>query len=326
MKLIFPLLLLSVTAVFGGSQPDTIYVSNDYTVYILFETEVGEVDLGNQQYIFQKDKTMVLVKAKKAFTSPTSFMVKTASKVFVWIIAFKQKPTDILIDTKVSKDVLTGSNSQKSNPSRQSSPVRNTDGAARETAQQPRSTALKSQSLDEYLSKQELKYQGEKPPERQAELEESENRDFSNKDDLMQNRLYYIIRQERIYKSIADIKNGLYFSLSSIFVDRQYLYVKLQVLNTSSIAFEIDYISTELSAKPDGIKRRKSNSRKLINRVYHESVFNIAPSMEESIVLVYDLFACNEKDEIYIKMNELGGSRSLLVKIPGKLFNNAKPL
>lgn len=329
MKLILILLLtVVVSACYGNTKGhnvpvayDTVYASNTLTVYLIFDTDVLEVDIGNHQYAQQKDKNMALIKAKQVNTSPTSLMIKTQSRVFVWIIAYKDKPSNILIDKRNNTTEASNASQRPSRPT-----PRSTTGEVSSPVNNERSVTQRGQSLDEYLKRQEERYASKMQPVHIAELTESENRDFSVKDNLMQNRIYHIYDQPKKYEGVGEKRNGLFFALDDIFVDRQFIYIKLSFYNSSSIPYEVDYISTELSAKSEGIKKRKSNSRLPKTPVYRESIFNIFPNLREQIILVYEVFTCNEKDEISIKINEIVGSRSLSLTIPGRYINIAKPL
>lgn len=312
----------------SNGQQDTLFVSDNMTVTILFESNVKDVDVGNFDFVWSKKENMALVKAKLPRAKTTSLMIQTNSNVHVWVICYKNTINKLLIDTRtpspissqkpVERNIYASNKSVDGNPAT----VANQSAIKTNNAQQVNTNA---QSLQEYLKRAEEKYRKFEIPEAISNRAATGNRDFSVKDELMQHKVYSFFSSPRLFGSIAEKKNGLYFSLLDIHVDRQYVYFRLSLFNTSSIAFDVDFLSLEIEGKKS-FQKRQSSQRKLIPYEYRESVLSIYPDMEETIVIITDIFSLDVDDKVVFKINDLSGSRSLSFSVQGKYIVNAKSL
>lgn len=314
------ILLFVVHAAFGQAI-DSVSVSVDKTVYVLFGSDVTLVDLGTRQdYAYQVKENIVMLKALRENVKPTSLMVKTQSEIYVCIIKYRREPLALLIDIQARKKSL-----------KALSPVRSdSSGKISEnitSTQEVKSTvkALPPINAETRIVSQRDKYLLTQQPDVISRRASSGNRDVMVKDELMQGKIYRIFSDRQNFRDKGEIGNGIYFSLHDLCVDNQFLYIKMSLFNTSSIAFDLDLVYFERN-QGKSFKKREAYSNTTIPVVFRESVFTVQPSVEEIIVFVLDLFAYQEKDKLMVKVNERGGVRSLQFFIPAKEIVNAKSL
>lgn len=323
-------LFLIIASTSKGQLQDTLFVSDNMTVTILFESNVKDVDVGNFDFVWSKKENMALIKAKIPRAKTTSLMVQTNSNVHVWVVCYKSSLNKLLVDTRVPNPTVVNQKPIEQRVYASNRPIDNQTGtqptqSVTRPANTPSQSGPNAQSLQEYLKRAEEKYRNFEMPPAISNRASTGNRDFSVKDDLMQRKIFSFFSNPREYGSMAEKRNGLYFSLLDIHVDRQYIYFRISLFNTSSIAFDIDFLSLEIEGKKS-FQKRQSNHRKLIPYEYRESVLSIYPDLEETIVIVTDVFSLDVDDKVVFKINELSGSRSLSFSVLGKYIVNAKSL
>lgn len=313
---LFPLICFS-------QRHDTLYVSHDKTLYTLFDSDVDLVNVGSTDYEYELNKNMVMVVAVKPKVPTTSLMVKTKSgEVFVWYIAYRQHPPRLLEDTRPSAGQRhTTASTKEKDPvviasSSKQYPVKSSGATSGESAPAPSQSAV--------LTERDKKaYANVTVPYYIRTRTETENRDYEAPDEIIEKKMFYIMNQKRSIKDIGEIDNSIYFMLHDLYVDKKYIYIKMSIHNTSSIAFDIDFLSFERSQEKT-IKKREGTSIQPLDIMYKESVKSVSPSTEEIIVYAVSLFAFEDKDQVLVKLSELGGVRTMKFVIPAKLITNAK--
>lgn len=300
---------------------DSLYVSHDKTVYLLFESEVSMANAGTEDYIYEFNQNMVMVGANRAKVNPTSFMVKCKNgDVFVWYIAFRAHPPKLLIDTRKgsvseviqqSQTRMTGSVNQRFD--------------MQKTSMENSNASVNNPGVTQQQLREEKLYGAISPPPYIREREQIGNRDHESSDPIIANKMFHILKQKKAYRDIGEVNNSIMFLLDDIYVDRQYIYLKISIHNVSSIAFEMDFLSFERQ-QGKSIKRREGSSLSQMDIFYKESVFSIAPSTQENIVYAIKLFAFQDNDTVLVKLSELGGVRTMKFTVPAKLITNAKSL
>lgn len=323
LTLIFFLLPLSGFA--GGPPHDTLWVSHDKTFYIVFGSEVEIVNIGNEDFDYSAQKNIVLLSAIKQKAVTTSLMVtlKTGD-VYVWYLGYRHHPPRLMEDMRAGTHRTTGGPTA-SNGAYPVKPVANRNSEITFPRPSGSGTGSSAASYEAYQQRQAERYADVQPPGYIAQREQSENRDFEAPDGIIQNKMFYVLKQGRDVNDIGEIDNSIYFMLHNIYVDRKYIYLKIAIHNTSSIAFDIDLISFERQQK-GGMKRREGSSNHQLDVMYKESVRTVGPSQLEYMVYAVSLFAFEEKDALVVKLSEMGGVRTMKFNVPAKLITNSKSL
>lgn len=316
-----------IFAIFGflsvcayGQAIDTVEVSTSKTTYILLDSDVNLVDIGTKEFVGIPKENMVILKAIRENAAPTSLMVRTKTGVHVWMLKYAANPKQILINkqTYQSAQPLVQTNATKIE-------------AATDKSQLPYSKPGQPaenkgyQSAQQYDQRNIERYGNEEMPSFIQVREDRGNRHVDVRDPMMQKKFFHILKQKRTVKDVGEISNGIYFMLQNVFVDREHLYLTITINNTSSISFDLDFISFERK-QGKTFKRKEALSTMMLDVQHYETVYSVAPSTEENLVYAIKLFALQDTDTVLVKLNEIGGVRTINFTIPAKLITTAKSL
>jgi hypothetical protein len=326
MKIIFVTVIAAlITLVSKGQGHDTLHVTmNNYT-YLVFDSKVIATESGTDAYFHEADKNIVSLQSNNTTAKPTTLMVQTETNFYVWIIQYKQSPKRFLYNFKNSFNPATQPDVSTQNVS----PSASSNNEPKEIQPQQPILTNQTNSISTITVNPEVKKRKpETVPTPQLVINRinTNNRETNIKSDLVQNKVNWLLSNSKIsYRDLADIEANIFFSLYEIYLDDKYIYFKLNVTNTSSIAYDIDFLSFEIR-HDKGLRSRESTSAILIQPVFQESVKTVFPDTNETFVYGMQLYAFEEKDKLNIKITELGGRRSLDFHVPAKTFTNAKKL
>lgn len=121
--LIISVLLVSINAV---AQIDTLRLSTSYTTHVIFSTDLTYADLSNTHAvagrIIEQNKNMLALKARTAFTEPTSISaLESNGKMHTYIVIYDPSPTELVVDTREKEK-------PQSQPQKKSSPAQYQSG------------------------------------------------------------------------------------------------------------------------------------------------------------------------------------------------------
>lgn len=121
--LILSVLLISINAV---AQIDTLRLSTSYTTHVIFSTDLTYADLSNTHAvagrIIEQNKNMLALKARTAFTEPTSISaLESNGKMHTYIVIYDPSPTELVVDTREKEK-------PQSQPQKKSSPAQYQSG------------------------------------------------------------------------------------------------------------------------------------------------------------------------------------------------------
>jgi len=246
-------------------------------------------------------------------------MVQTQNNLYVWIICYKASPKQFLYNFKNPPTAPTAQSNPGALPP---NPI---------IAQNKETKKTNGTLTNESLTNTPLK--PVKPvagpvllPESILKSIKNENRDSDIKDEAIQNKVNWILKNNKIaYRDLADIESNIYFSTYDIYLDEQNIYFKFNITNTSPIAYDIDFMSFEIK-HAKGMKARESTSALVLRPAFRESVKTVFPDTSETIIYAIKLYAFSETDKLNVKLSELGGRRGLEFFISSKIFTNAKPI
>jgi hypothetical protein len=333
MRFVVLYILLIISFRPGFSQAlDTIEVSNNMTTYLLLASDVLEKQIGNGDYVAIFKDNMVSLKATKANGTITTLMVRTKTSVNVWILKFSFSPKSIMINKgnpppAIQQQTVTSQN----NSQQQNIPQKQREDNVQASAGKPVVATVAPSSQGGYISpemyskRNEDKYGKEVQPDKIKERAETGNRNVNIQNEMMQKKFYRMSRERKRIKDIGEISSRIYFALEDIFVDREFMYFKIAINNTSSIAFDLDFISFEMG-QGKTFKRKEAVSQMYLQTDHYETVYTVAPMTEESLIYAVKIFAQQDNDFILVKLSELGGVRTTEFKIPAKLISTAKSL
>lgn len=294
MKKITSLIVISLLSSFAiGQKLDTIYVSTNRTVVAIFASRILSVDLGTTDFIYDVDQnTLDMIKLKSAFPNvqPTSYMVRTEKELYTGIIAFKPLTGRLQYDFRINEQIKQSLTKE--------------EGQSRAVEREKKVSASTPKAI------------------KQREFEE--NRYANIEDEDVKRKVWDIFNKEEIhFYTYAHKANDMIFSLTNLYVDSKYLYLKMSINNPTSISFNIDFVSFELETKGKKTKNSAEQTKLFYSSIY-ESVKRIEPQSKTDVIYVIDLYAFEKKDKLTIKINELKGERTFNIQVPGSEINNAK--
>lgn len=329
MKLILLIILTIVCTSLAAQKIDTVEVSNLQTSYILLESDVTMVDVGSKEFGYSARENMVILKAVKDFALPTTLMVRTKTSYHVWMLKYARNPRKVLHDVNLKVQPDNSAISQHNQETALTASVQKSESKAEPIQNSTTKPVPPIQtgytSSEQYIKTAAERYKDVQPPAFIEDRKQTGNRDNDIKDEVMQKKFYYALDFRRNIRDVGEISNGIYFMLYNVFVDREYIYIKIGIHNTSSIAFDLDFMTFE-RAQGKTLKKREASSYKLLDLHHKESVFTVAPATEELVVFAVKLFAFQDNDSILVKLTEMGGVRSMKFSIPAKLITTAKSL
>lgn len=283
-------LLFTAFSYMANSQaklPEKISVGDGNSVYIVFDSEITTVDIGSNdfiQHIPSNNKDMIFIKASFKDAPGTSLMVRTLNDVYVTNLEYAEQPEQPLYDLRVRRRT-------------------------------PRPQELESASTE--LPSSNVTTDPDMPEVIKSRVE-GDNRDHQLDNPDVKEKVWKMIDNTQLdYTLYGDVQNNMTFMISNLYVDSKYMYVKLKVLNESSLPFNVDFISFELNESAK-LKKNSAVQNKLLDVKYYESIKTSKPSTNEDMVFVFDIYAFENKDKFKIRMNEIDGERALEFWIPGK--------
>jgi len=318
----------------NGQGHDTLQVTMHNFTYLVYDSKVIATESGTNAFFHEADKNIVSLQANNIVAKPTTLMVQTETSFYVYIIQYKQQPKRFLYNFKnniVAEQPVHETNTKplvNTTENRNTTETKNTQKSPRnergDNANINTSSVVNTTTVNSAAPRksQELV----KVPSIIGNRVNTNNRESTIKDETIQNRVYWLLSNNKIgYRDMADIEANIYFSLYDLYIDDKYIYFKFNVNNTSSIAYDVDFLSIEVK-HDKGLRARESTSAMLIPPSFQESIKTVFPDTNETIVYGMPLYAFEEKDKLNIKISEIGGRRSLDFNIPAKVFTNAKTL
>jgi hypothetical protein len=307
-------LLLSVMIPWGiqAQLPDPLYVDNDQTVYLVFESPVTFIDMGSTDYTNLVEGEIVLLRCVEPNPKPTSLFIKTANNIYVTHIDFKADPEKISYDLRFPSETqssVSGPGPKYKEKDTQTYATVSTDKVAAPVSKdaQERELSLSESELPTIIQNRIL----------------VENRvsNVQNPDDRQ--KVWKLLQNEGVSVSEGYTANKLSILLTSCYVDDKYIYLRFLLKNKSSIGFKIDFFSFYLEESKKMKRRSASQGQNLIVRL-EETVKEVGPKMTEEMVYAIDLYALENSDKLSVRINELDGERTLNFDIPGRVITNAK--
>lgn len=281
-------------AALANGDIDTVYVSTRMNTVISMPSKVLIVDPGNQDYAINYLEDLVIIKSKSTGARPTSLLVKSVTEVNIWIVAYRDVPPKLLV---------------KFNPG---SPSDSFKGGV--TNNGVRDEVISTQ-LGEEVRPRNLDGVRPNVAVRNVVIPPEVNRKVKN-----------IMGFPREYNDIGQRLSGIYFMLSGIYLDADYIYFKFIIINNSQVAYELDLVSFEHQYAQKFGKKQQAVQGNVYVSEYFDTVNVVLPGREERAVYLLPIYAFNEKDNIRVKMTEKVGERLIDFDIPGKVIINGERL
>ena len=138
---------------------------------------------------------------------------------------------------------------------------------------------------------------------------------------VIKDRLSYCTSQKTNFEGFGVNKNRIYWEISNIMSDDNFLYIKIVVSNKSGHVYEITNgkaLFTYEEGKSRNIKKKEASVKVDGLVVYHQGKGKIAAYSNEVLGYVIQSYPLNSKGTLTVKFLEANGKRNYEIVIPFK--------
>lgn len=131
----------------------------------------------------------------------------------------------------------------------------------------------------------------------------------------------YLVQRKQSFKNLQKRYEGIELSIKNIVFDKEELYFVLQIKNTSTLDYDLNFLEISIQTKQKGKK-------KSLQRIYQKPLFvynrptRIAENETVRMVYVLPKFSLSNDRIVVIELNENNGERNLELKASHKYINN----
>ena len=131
----------------------------------------------------------------------------------------------------------------------------------------------------------------------------------------------YLLDRKQHIGRIKNQTEGIILSVENIVFDKEELYFVIQIENTSSLDYDLNFLKLS-------IETRQKGKRKSLQRLYQEPVFiqNLPSKITENervrFVYVMSKFSLSNDRRTILELNEKNGERNIELKISHRFINN----
>ena len=131
----------------------------------------------------------------------------------------------------------------------------------------------------------------------------------------------YLVSQNRNSIRLQKHYEGIVLSVETIVFDKDELYFVIQIKNTSTLDYDLNFL--DLS-----VQTRQKGKKKSLQRIYQKPLFvynrptRIAENKTVKMVYVLPKFSLSNDRRAVLELNEANGERNLSLKLSHKYINN----
>ena len=131
----------------------------------------------------------------------------------------------------------------------------------------------------------------------------------------------YLVQRKQSFKNLQKRNGGIELSIKNIVFDKEELYFVLQIKNTSTLDYDLNFLEISIQTKQKGKK-------KSLQRIYQKPLFvynrptKIAENETVRMVYVLPKFSLSNDRRVVIELKENNGERNLELKASHKYINN----
>lgn len=158
------------------------------------------------------------------------------------------------------------------------------------------------------------------------DLKKQELKDKAKQDSILKPLCELILKKGEDYLNEGEINFGNLVWCSSIYANDDFLFFKIQVDNTTNIAYEADYTSYTIRHKKDLLKKKAIQDYET-QPVYILNPFQtIGPKSKLQMVVVFKRFTIDKDKVITAEVWEKNGERRMKIDISGRVILKSKLL
>lgn len=297
-------------------------VSDSSTTYLVFPGAVSLVDVGMlNNYLIKIEATSVFIRARKKSTPPTPVMVRYGNKYWMGRLVNVQRPVLMLYDfTKpgalappvptqvkpgemLGPDAIVGPNLENLNEL-DAQDVADSNQPGLQTA-----TGAVLQRTSPGVG-----------PDNELAIDRA-----PTAKDRLNARLRTLDKEAIQLHSVATVDNRLSFSLVNVRNDKQFTYLRFQLVNHSSIDYQVDFADFTLveNDKKKFLGKKRNEARRPMMPAASRANQRIPANSTGFLHYAVPLYAASNQGHLAVGVRELSGARAIALKIPSRVINTA---
>lgn len=294
-------------------------VSDSSTTYLVFPGAVSLVDVGMlNNYLIKIEATSVFIRARKKSTPPTPVMVRYGNKYWMGRLVTVQRPVLMLYDF-TKPGALNPPEKAQVTPAAMLGPDAIVgpalDGIDAEDVADTNLPGLQT-STGTVLQRTS--------PGVGPDNELAIDRSVSAKDRL-DARLRELGKDKQKLHSVASVDNRLSFSLVNVRNDKQFTYLRFQLVNHSSIDYQVDFADFTLveNDKKRFLGKKRNEARRPMMPAASRANQRVPANSTGYLYYAVPLFAATNEGHVAVGLRELSGGRAISLNIPSNVINTA---
>lgn len=301
-------------------------VSDSSTTYLVFPAAVSLVDVGMlNNYLIKIEATSVFIRARGKHTPPTPVMVRYGNKYWMGRLVGVKHPVLMLYDFTKPGALTPPPEKANLTPAEMLGPdaivapgqenFENLDGVDAADVAGSNAPGLQTSTGNVLLRTS---------PGVGPDNELAIDRSVSAKDRLLA-RLRLLSYEPVQVHSVAYVDNRLSFSLVNVRNDKQFTYLRFQLVNRSSIDYQVDLADFTLveNAKKRFLGKKRNEARRPMMPAAGRANQRIPANSTGYIYYAVPLFAATNEGFLAVGLRELSGARAIALNIPSKVINTA---
>tara|TARA_R110002033_G_scaffold66981_3_gene117958 strand:+ start:3398 stop:4198 length:801 start_codon:yes stop_codon:yes gene_type:complete len=131
----------------------------------------------------------------------------------------------------------------------------------------------------------------------------------------------YLLDRKQHIGRIKNRNEGIVFSVENIVFDKEELYFVIQIENTSTLDYDLNFLNLSIETRQKG--KKKSLQRLFQEPIYkHNSPTKLKENEVVRFVYVMPKFSLSDDRRVLLDLNEKNGERNIELKISHRHINN----
>ncbi|MFD0798481.1 DUF4138 domain-containing protein [Maribacter chungangensis] len=163
----------------------------------------------------------------------------------------------------------------------------------------------------------------ERPKKTESIVVDAPKKSIDNKAYYYQEFCSYLLNRKQRIGNIRRQNEGIVLSIENIVFDKEELYFVIQIKNTSTLDYDLNFL--QLS-----VQTRQKGKKKSLQNIYQEPLFihnrptKVAENKTVRMVYVLPKFSLSDDRRAVLELNEKDGERNLSLKVSHRYINNPK--
>ncbi len=304
-------------------------VSDSSTTYLVFPGAVSLVDVGMlNNYLIKIEATSVFIRARKKSTPPTPVMVRYGNKYWMGRLVTVQRPVLMLYDFTKPGALVPPEAKAPVKPGEMLGP----DAIVGPSLDRPSLDGVNAEIDAEDVADSNLSglqtstgtvLQRTSPgvgPDNELAIDRA-----PTAKERLNARLRTLGKEDVRLHAVATVDNYLSFSLVNVRNDKQFTYLRFQLVNKSSIDYQVDFADFTLveNDKKRFMGKKRNEARRPMMPAAGRANQRVPANSRGFLYYAVPLYAATNEGHLAVGVRELSGARAIALKIPSRVINTA---